>query len=217
MIEKPELFGLLTDLPPNLDVDEAKKWLVERGVSDKLIQKIGGIPRQNIENFINSTFAGFKLKDPFLEIGCGRRSYRPEALRIYGDILYVATDHYLHTEQGCISERLPNLINDAHKLPFRENSFHTVICTELLEHVDEDEQVIKEIGRVLSPGGYLIVSVPGQDIPWHSKSTFQSDKRRYTLTSLNNLINIRNFKNIRINELTFMGKKINLFLVAEKK
>lgn len=42
---------------------------------------------------------------------------------------------------------------DAHHLPFDEESFDTVYCRYLLEHVREPVIVLKEIGRVLVPGG----------------------------------------------------------------
>ena len=45
-------------------------------------------------------------------------------------------------------------------LPFADDTFDVVICAEVLEHIHEFEQVLKEIKRVLKPGGQLAVSVP---------------------------------------------------------
>ena len=48
-------------------------------------------------------------------------------------------------------------IND---IPFKESSLDAVICSEVLEHVDSPEQSVKELIRVLKPGGILALSVP---------------------------------------------------------
>jgi SAM-dependent methyltransferase len=45
-------------------------------------------------------------------------------------------------------------------LPFRSNTFDTVLCTSVLEHVDNAEYAIAEISRVLKPGGRLLITVP---------------------------------------------------------
>jgi SAM-dependent methyltransferase len=44
--------------------------------------------------------------------------------------------------------------------PLRSDSFDAVICTHVLEHVQEDRKAIREIWRVLRPGGWAIISVP---------------------------------------------------------
>jgi ubiquinone/menaquinone biosynthesis C-methylase UbiE len=49
---------------------------------------------------------------------------------------------------------------DTHRLPFADESFDCVIAAEILEHVEDDEQVLAEIYRVLKPGGELALSVP---------------------------------------------------------
>jgi len=45
-------------------------------------------------------------------------------------------------------------------LPFPDNRFDTVVCEQLLEHVQHPEAVVKEMVRVLAPGGLLVIGVP---------------------------------------------------------
>ena len=49
---------------------------------------------------------------------------------------------------------------DAHFLPFRNEAFDTVVCYEVIEHVDSPRKVLKEIARVLKKGGRAIISTP---------------------------------------------------------
>lgn len=49
---------------------------------------------------------------------------------------------------------------DIHQIPFSENTFDIVLCNHVLEHVQDDIQAMKEIRRVLKPGGFAILQVP---------------------------------------------------------
>jgi ubiquinone/menaquinone biosynthesis C-methylase UbiE len=49
---------------------------------------------------------------------------------------------------------------DATRLPFADKSFDKVICSEVLEHIDNYQAVLAEIRRVLKPGGLLAITVP---------------------------------------------------------
>ena len=47
-----------------------------------------------------------------------------------------------------------------YELPFADDTFDCVIISEVLEHLGEDERALREISRVLKPGGTLAASVP---------------------------------------------------------
>lgn len=53
-----------------------------------------------------------------------------------------------------------NLIADAHFLPFKDESFSQVICTEVLEHLESPFQALREIKRVLKKKGVAFITVP---------------------------------------------------------
>jgi SAM-dependent methyltransferase len=45
-------------------------------------------------------------------------------------------------------------------LPFEDNSFDTIILSDVLEHIQEPNQLFREMSRVLTPGGRLLLNVP---------------------------------------------------------
>jgi len=82
------------------------------------------------------------------DIGCGRRPYA----KAFSDKRYVCLD---------ISELVrPDIVASATNLPFKNNAFDMIILTEVLEHLPEPEEALKEIRRVLRAGGFLVVTVP---------------------------------------------------------
>jgi SAM-dependent methyltransferase len=54
----------------------------------------------------------------------------------------------------------PDLLGNAASLPFGNNTFDVVICSELLEHVHEPIESLIEIYRVLKPDGVLLATIP---------------------------------------------------------
>ncbi|MBZ0137182.1 MAG: methyltransferase domain-containing protein [Planctomycetes bacterium] len=56
------------------------------------------------------------------------------------------------------------LQGDLRKLPFANDSLDVVTSLDTLEHIEEDEQALAEIHRVLKPGGYGLFTVPAH--PW---------------------------------------------------
>lgn len=62
---------------------------------------------------------------------------------------------------------------DIHKMPFPDASFDAVLCNHVLEHVADDIQAMREIHRVLKPGGWAILQIPFfRPVPEH---TFSDD------------------------------------------
>ena len=57
------------------------------------------------------------------------------------------------------NNQLPT-VGNALLLPFVDGTFDVVVCSEVLEHIPDYKQAVKEITRILKPGGKLAVSVP---------------------------------------------------------
>lgn len=57
-------------------------------------------------------------------------------------------------------KRFSLAVGNALSLPFVDGTFDVVVCSEVLEHIPDYKQAVKEITRILKPGGKLAVSVP---------------------------------------------------------
>lgn len=91
----------------------------------------------------------FARKQPVLHIA-------PEGcfIRRFEDI---HQDQYITAD---IESPLAKVKMDIHRMPFKDNSFDAVLCNHVLEHVTDDIRAMKEIARVLKPGGFAILQVP---------------------------------------------------------
>ncbi|MBS1558661.1 MAG: class I SAM-dependent methyltransferase [Bacteroidetes bacterium] len=72
-----------------------------------------------------------------------------------------------------IESPLAKVKMDIHQIPFEQNHFDVVLCNHVLEHVRDDIQAMREIHRVLKPGGWAILQVPFFS-PMNEK-TFEDD------------------------------------------
>jgi len=107
------------------------------------------VPRRALHRAIAEVAAD--LRGRILDAGCGTQPYR-RLLREASQVVGVD----LSRTEG----RRPDVLFDGHRLPFRDGSFDGVLCNQVLEHVFTPEQFLRELLRVLAPGGRLVLTVP---------------------------------------------------------
>jgi len=102
-----------------------------------------------------------------IDIGCGRGRHT-HALAARGGLHVVGLDMD-PTDLGGAREGFefyPTLggwsllVGDALHLPFPDDAFDRVICSEVLEHLPDFESALSEISRITKPGGVFALSVP---------------------------------------------------------
>lgn len=71
-----------------------------------------------------------------------------------------------------------DVIGDIHSIPLKDNTIDAVICSSVLEHVDNPILASSEIYRILKPGGKLFVFVPSI-YPYHARAGHYKDYWRF--------------------------------------
>ncbi|MBF0216872.1 MAG: class I SAM-dependent methyltransferase [Candidatus Omnitrophica bacterium] len=84
-----------------------------------------------------------------LDAGCGLGQYRK---LVKGG--YIALD--LSRRAGCNIDVVGDLLN----IPAKDSAFDRILCLQVLEHVKEPITLLKELRRVLKPGGDLLLTAP---------------------------------------------------------
>lgn len=106
----------------------------------------------------------------FLDCACGRGFYlnyyravskvRLVGLELEADIIQKASANVGHLPDITLTQ------GNIYALPFPDNYFDGVILSEILEHIEDDVRGLKEVWRVLKPGGVVAITVPNANYPF---------------------------------------------------
>ena len=111
-------------------------------------------------NFLNLTAT--KKVDSILDVGCGE-GFTLNRLKEKGIGKKLEGIEYLKAAIELGHKTYPNINikqGNIYNLPYKDNSFDLVLCTEVLEHLDDPQKGLKELVRVSKK--YLVVSVPNE-------------------------------------------------------
>ncbi len=121
-----------------------------------------------------------------LEVGCGLRPRLPLTGTIFVDVSRTAC-----TKLGRAGARA--LCAGVDALPLRAASVTAVHAYDLLEHLDDDTAAIRELTRVIAPGGVLVLSTPLHAGRWQEFDRVVGHARRYEPRGLLELVGSRGF------------------------
>ncbi|WP_283134077.1 class I SAM-dependent methyltransferase [Rhizohabitans arisaemae] len=141
--------------------------------------------------------------DRVLDLGCGGGRHAFEVLKRGADVvafdqdpeeldkvagMFAAMDKAGEVPEGATAE---TVAGDALSMPFEDGGFDCVIAAEVLEHIPDDMAAMREIVRVLKPGGHVAVTVPSflpERVCWALSEAYHTAPgghiRIYTLAEL---------------------------------
>lgn len=108
---------------------------------------------QNLEDFVAS--------DEILELGCGDASFTRDLARFTKNVFAIDVSSKqvaINTQKYPAIRFITHDLSEA--LPFADNRFQAVWCSEVLEHLFDPGFALREMHRVLKPGGFIMVTVP---------------------------------------------------------
>jgi SAM-dependent methyltransferase len=133
---------------------------------------------------LEDVIAGIPLPAParILDAGCGSGRNMVEFAR-HGTVTGVE----LSDTSVCIarSRKVGEVIQGSVlDMPFPTDSFDLAACLDVIEHLDDDLAAMRELRRVVAPGGSLLVTVPAYPWLWSGHDVINHHRRRYTSRSL---------------------------------
>lgn len=131
-----------------------------------------------------------------LDLGCGT-GLNLEHLERYATT--TGTDYFEEALDFC-RERGHTLLckADAAHIPFADRYFDIATALDVIEHLDDDLAALRELYRVMKPGGLLIVSVPAYKLLWTYWDDILGHRRRYTTRMLRDVIEQAGFELLKV-------------------
>ena len=121
--------------------------------------------------------AGERIQGRVLENGCGVGMYVEHLAPYGGEIIGLEYDFERAAEAGT---RYPNIINGAGEaLPLPSETLDLILSHEVLEHVQDDIQAVREMIRVLGSGGRIVLFVPNRGYPFETHGVYWQGKYHF--------------------------------------
>ena len=127
-----------------------------------------------------------------LDVGCGTGA-NLEMLSEFGTAEGV--DVSAEALSFCQARGLVNVkLGEAEHLPYEAGSFDLVTGLDVVEHLDDDRAGLREMARVLRPGGRALLFVPAFMFLWGVQDDISNHRRRYTLNELKRAVRESGFE-----------------------
>lgn len=113
-------------------------------------------------------FLAIRPGDRVLDAGCGRGFYLNFARHLFpwADVVGVELDRPLLPMARAAVPGARVACANLYRLPFGDGAFDKIIFSEVIEHIPDDRAALRELWRVLAPGGVLALTTPNANYPW---------------------------------------------------
>jgi len=139
--------------------------------ADKIAQFIpGDSSRQSSAVDLCAKILGQSKVNVIVDLGCGEGDSREFFQKRNPDIKWIGVDIADSPEVRSRARSGDEFVTyDGVTLPFKDNYCDLILCKQVLEHVQKPRELLREVFRVLKPGGYLVGSTSHLE-PFHSLS-----------------------------------------------
>lgn len=150
--------------------------------------KIQDVGRWYITFFVKKVAKSLPTDNSILDAGAGESVYK----KLFSHCNYKAID--LAVGESRWNYTNLDYVGSLHEMPIEDDLFDAVLCTQVLEHLEWPRESVKEMHRVLKPGGKLYMTVPMA----HPEHQTPYDFFRYTSYGLKSICTHAGFHDIKI-------------------
>jgi SAM-dependent methyltransferase len=118
--------------------------------------------------------AGNRVNGLVLENGCGVGMYVEKLTGLGAHVIGLEYDLERAIEAGANSDKIINAAGEF--IPLPSSTFDLILSHEVIEHVKDDHAAIREMIRVLKPGGRAVVFCPNRGYPFETHGIFWNGK-----------------------------------------
>jgi ubiquinone/menaquinone biosynthesis C-methylase UbiE len=159
-----------------------------------------------------------------LELGCGTGYFTRELARSGADVVAIDISPELLeiARANCSAPNIRYEIQNAYELSYPDAVFDSVVGSSILHHL-EIEEAIREIYRVLKPGGTIYFTEPNmlnpqiaiqKNVPWIKRKLGDSpDETAFFRQSLRRLLEQTGYRDVRIDPFDFLHPKTPVHLI----
>jgi len=176
------------------------KWTGER-LTTAVYDFHGSIEHLHRYVLAEGMAAGLDVLDIASGEGYGSRLLAEKANSVVG--VDISAEAVAHASSKYQKRNLSFKVGSTSEIPIPDNSVDLVVSFETLEHHDKHEEMMKEIKRVLRPGGCLILSSPEKSIYWERDPGNPYHIKEITKAELEELLS-RHFRHFSVFEQRFV-------------
>lgn len=114
--------------------------------------------------------AGERITGRILENGCGVGMYVEHLSPLGGEVFGLEFDYERAHEAAARSERIFNAAGES--IPLPTGTVDLVLSHEVIEHVQDDRAAVREMIRVLKPGGRMVLFCPNRGYPFETHGIY---------------------------------------------
>lgn len=138
---------------------------------------------------------GGREPGPILDVGCGTGGMLVH-LAHFGNALGV--DPFPEAADACRIRNVPFVLGSGTELPFRDATFGAALALDVIEHVDDHAGILREMRRVLRPGGLALITVPAYQFLWSRHDELNHHQRRYRRRGLRTVVSEAGFEIVKL-------------------
>ena len=144
---------------------------------------VGSTNLSNRERWLQEVLAQIPPGSRILDAGAGERKYQAFCRHLN----YVSQDFARYDgvgdgiglQTGSWDQSKLDIVSDITDIPEPDGSFDAIMCIEVLEHLPEPVEALREMARLLVPGGDLIITAPFCSLTHYAPFFYQTGYSRY--------------------------------------